>query len=65
MKRLVGQVERMSTTISELEEKGSRLKAEINKKKGSVSMEDTFEEDVELIEWVGSKIEHGHDKEKI
>lgn len=55
----------MSIRIRALEDKISRLQVKVKKKKGRISMEDTSEEEDELIKWVGSKFDRGHDQSKI
>lgn len=64
MQKLVAQVERMGTRIGALEEKVSRLQVEVNRMKGSMSMEDTSKGEDQFIELVGSKLECGHDQSK-
>lgn len=60
VQELVAQVKIMSTRIRALEVKLSRLQVEVNKKKGRTEMEDISEKEDTLIEWVGRKIECGH-----
>lgn len=50
----------MSTRIGALEDKVSRLQVEVNRKKGSMAMEDTSEEEDEMI--VGGNLEHCHNQ---
>lgn len=57
LKRLVAQVKRMSIRIKALEDKVPKMQVELKRNKDSVSVEDTFEAEDDLIEWVGIKKE--------